>query len=151
MLFGFFLVMLSNLLPFHAKQPPKQNYLAANTVCTKIVSINALDGVLYKPDNAHGKRNFTLIVQNVVERPGKRSLKVYDSKRRQISSIGLWGTGFPYGARYYSKAPGGRGQTAKQLSSAARRSGSPRILIEGKGGKCIAIDNALEEQGSIYT
>ena len=118
--------------------------------CTNIVSISNLRGVLYKPENLHGARGPTLIVQNPIERTGKRRIQIRDLKCNLISSLGLFSTDWPYGARYYSRS-GGSKHTAKQLWTRARAtSGSSGILIQGVN-KWILIKNPLKREGEVFS
>lgn len=123
---------------------------AADTTpsCGTRVSISSLSGVLYKTDNLHGGRGATMLFQNARERPGKRKLAVYDKNCKALGSFGLYKTDKPYGARYYTRT-GGSGQSGSQFRSAAlRSSGSPTILVEGRG-KLIIVNDAGSRQGSV--
>jgi hypothetical protein len=117
--------------------------------CQNQVSISDLTGVLYKPENLHGGRGPTFLVQNAVERLGKRRLAVRDIKCRLISRFGLFSTDFPFGARYY-QGSGGSKHSAKKLLQLARKAGSSAILVEGVNGKWIVVKNPLKREGTIY-
>ena len=117
-------------------------------VCSQVVSIDSLDGILYKPDNLHGGRGPTLLVQNPVEWTGKRKLVIRDLNCKIISAFGLWQIDWPYGARYYERTGGGK-HTATQLVKLAAESGSRAILVQGRGNKWIKIDSPLKRQGNL--
>lgn len=122
---------------------------ADNVTCDSVVSIMNLKGVLYKPVNKHGARGPTFLVQNPIERTGKRRLQIRDVQCRRISSFGLFNTDFPFGARYYQRSGGSR-HTPKQLLSLAKKAGSTAILVEGVGGKWILVKNPRKREGIIY-
>ena len=120
-----------------------------DATCANVVSIMDLKGVLYKPENEHGDRGPTFLVQNPIERTGKRRIEVRDVRCRKISSFGLFSTDFPFGARYYQRSGGSR-HTPKQLTTLARKAGSTAILVEGVGGKWILVKNPRRREGIIY-
>ena len=117
--------------------------------CSKVVSIQGLNGILYKPENLHGGRGPTLLVQNPYERTGKRRIEVRDLNCKLISSFGLYRTDWPYGARYYERSGGGK-HTAKQLSLLAKKGGGASILVEGVQ-KWILIKNPLRREGEVFS
>lgn len=118
--------------------------------CANYVTLRSVRGVLYKPENIHGGRGPTFLVQNPVERTGKVRLEVRDIKCRVISRFGLYATDWPYGARYYQKSRG-TGHTARQLYRLARKAGSVSILVEGVDGKWLMIKNPLKREGTVYS
>ena len=118
--------------------------------CSNVVSITSLDGVLYKPDNLHGGRGPTLLVQNAGLRTGKRKIEIRDILCRKISSFGLYSTDWPYGARYYEKSGGGK-HSATELRKLAKSAGSTNILVEGKKGSWILIQDPLVREGEVFS
>jgi hypothetical protein len=134
---------------------PNVNYAQSSSTsapvsCDNRVPIGQLAGVLYKPENLHGSRGPTFLVQNVVERTNKKRIEIRDVLCRRISSFGLFSTDFPFGARYYQRS-GGSGHTPQRLLALARRAGSSAILVEGVDGKWIVISNPLKREGTIYS
>jgi len=119
---------------------------AKATNCSNVVSISSLKGVLYKPSNLHGGRGPTFLVQNPFERTNKQSVLIKDKSCKTISAFGLYATDFPYGARYYQRARGGKGHSDKKLRSLSQNS---FILVEGRNGKWIKINNPTRRQGSV--
>lgn len=120
----------------------------STTICSTVVSINSLDGVLYKPENLHGARGPTFLVQNPAERTNKKRLQVRDTNCKLISTFGLFRTDFPYGARYYQKS-GGSNHNARKLRQLAKKSGTGGILIEGLK-KWILVKDPTKREGVIY-
>lgn len=117
--------------------------------CSKRVPISKLFGVLYKPENLHGARGPTFLVQNVIERTKKRKIEIRDIKCKVISKFGLYATDYPYGARYYQKSGGGN-HSDKQLYRMAKLAGSSLILVEGAKGKWIEVPDPRKRAGTIY-
>lgn len=121
----------------------------AKSVCFgKVVSINSLQGVLYKSENIHGGRGPSFLVQNPSERTNKQTLEIRDARCQKIATIGLFRTDSPYGSRYYMRT-GGSGESDTQLLALARRVGSNNILVEGVNGKWIKVRNPTQRDGNI--
>jgi len=119
------------------------------SICSgKVVSINSLSEVLYKPENLHGGRGPSFLVQNVSERTGKRVIEIRNARCEAIGSFGLFATDQPYGARYYSRS-GGSGFSAAELRELALKVGSTNILVEGVNGKWIKVRDPLNREGTI--
>jgi len=118
--------------------------------CSEVVSIKDLYGVLYKPENLHGARGPTLLVQNAIERTKKRRIQIRDRNCKLISTFGLFRTDYPYGARYYQKS-GGSNHTARQLYQLSRkaRGAGGGILVQGVD-KWILIKDPRKREGIIY-
>lgn len=114
----------------------------------KVVSINSLAWVLYKPENVHGGRGPSFLVQNPAERTNKQSLEIRNARCEVIGTIGLFRTDHPYGSRYYMRS-GGTGQSDAELLAIAQQAGSSNILIEGVNGKWIRVKNPLLREGTI--
>ncbi len=117
--------------------------------CAEKVSIDDLNGVLYKPDNLHGARGPTFLVQNAYERTKKKRIVIRDVNCKIISQFGLYATDWPYGARYYQKSGGGK-HSASQLYRLAKLAGSSNIFVEGTKGRQIVITDPRKRQGTIY-
>ncbi|MBL7661825.1 VCBS repeat-containing protein [bacterium] len=116
--------------------------------CKNLVSISKLHNVLYKPSNLHGGRGPTLIINNKSEKTGLRTVEIRDVKCRKISAFGLYRDDKPWGARHYQRTGKGGKHTANQLLALAKKAGSTKILIRGKG-KWIVVDNPLNRQGKV--
>lgn len=118
-------------------------------VCNNIVPITALPGagVLYKPENIHGGRGPSFLVQNVAERTNKQTIEVRNARCELIGTFGLFRTDQPYGSRYYSRS-GGTGFSDAQLLALANGVGSNAILVEGVN-KWILVKNPLNREGSV--
>ncbi len=121
----------------------------AETPCAgNIVPITAFGGVLYKPENIHGGRGPSFLVQDVSERTHKPVLEIRNARCEVIATIGLFRTDQPYGSRYYMRS-GGTGQDSNQLQALASQVGSSNILIEGINGKWIRVKNPNGREGNI--
>ena len=114
----------------------------------RVVSIESLGRVLYKPSNLHGGRGPSFLVQNEAERTNKKVLKIRNARCEPIASIGLYATDQPFGSRYYMRS-GGSGEDADALYALATKVGSPNILIEGVGGKWIRIQDPRLREGAV--
>ena len=79
-------------------------------------------GILYKPENEHGSRGATFLVQHYKYWFGPKPKKIYDSKcQKVIGKFALWARGYAYGERYYSKMVGGSGDTGTSLYRKAKK------------------------------
>ncbi len=123
---------------------------AASPECQTVTPLTSLSGILYKPENIHGGRGPTFLVQSPKERTSKRSIEIRDVNCKKIGSFGLWATDWPYGARYYQAVKGGSSLSAKQLYSKARKAGSSSILVQGVN-KWIRVTNPLKREGKVYS
>ena len=122
----------------------------AGTVCAgKVVPINSISGggVLYKPENIHGGRGPTFVVQNTAERTGKQVIEVRDARCNVVGSFGLYATDYPYGARYYTRT-GGSGFDPDTLLPLLQAVGSNNFLVEGVN-KWIRVKNPYDREGSV--
>lgn len=127
------------------------NSASAQNVCSgHIVSIRNIagGGVLYKPENVHGGRGPSFLVQNVAERTNKQTIEIRNARCEVIGAFGLFKTDSPFGSRYYMRS-GGTGQSDNELLAIARQVGSNNILVEGVNGKWILVHNPLERDGSV--
>lgn len=116
----------------------------------KVVPIGAIQdgGVLYKPENIHGGRGPSFLVQNVGQRTNKQSIEIRDANCQPIATFGLFRTDSPYGSRYYMRT-GGTGQSDSELRALALRVGSTDILVEGVNGTWIRVRDPLNREGSV--
>jgi hypothetical protein len=128
---------------------PSSAFAQSATDCSNQVSIMDLRGVLYKPVNEHGGRGPSFLVQNPIERTGKKRLEIRDVNCKLISRFGLYATDFPFGARYYEKSGGGK-HDAKALLKLAKKAGSRSILVQGVDGKWIVVRDPTRREGKIY-
>ena len=121
------------------------------TICAgKVVPINQVPGgsVLYKPENVHGGRGPSFLVQNVAQRTNKQTIEIRDAYCRPIAAFGLFRTDQPYGSRYYMRS-GGTGQSDAELRALALGAGSTNILVEGINGTWIRVRDPLLREGTI--
>ena len=121
------------------------------TACGRIVPITEAGQILYKPTNVHGGRGPTFLVQNYDEQTGRKRREIRratDCKR--IGYFGLWSIGWPYGERYYQRAPGGSRLSAKDLYTKAGGRRKSAILVQGINGRWIRIANPLKREGEVY-
>ncbi len=93
-------------------------------------------GILYKPDNVHGGRGATLIIQNFKYWYGGKKKRIFDSKcSKVIGAFGWWNLGFPYGERYYSRYVRGSWDSGASLARKAYRATRKRgglVIISRK-------------------
>lgn len=121
----------------------------AETRCAgNVVPITSFGGVLYKPENLHGGRGPSFLVQDVSERTNKPVLEIRNARCEVIATIGLFRTDQPYGSRYYMRS-GGSGQDSGELFRLASLVGSSNILIEGVNGKWVRVKNPNSREGNI--
>lgn len=123
----------------------------ANSVCAgKVIPINQIPNqmVLYKPENIHGGRGPSFLVQNTAQQTGKQVIEIRNARCEVIGAFGLFATDQPFGARYYSRT-GGSGHSDAQLLEAARLAGSTNILVEGVNGTWILVKDPTLRDGSV--
>lgn len=146
--------ILSSLMVFSAQALMAESFERIgefkNICAGRVVPINSIPGgaVLYKPENLHGGRGPSFLVQNAAERTGKQTIEIRNAKCEIIGAFGLFATDQPYGARYYTRS-GGSGHSDQDLLNAAKLVGSSNILVEGVGGKWIRVKNPLNRDGSV--
>ncbi len=145
-----FVGSLSTLTSIHESAADERSIPVINVCSGKIVPIDAIPGagVLYKPENLHGGRGPSFLVQNVSARTNKQTLEIRNARCEPIATLGLFKTDQPYGSRYYSRS-GGSGQGDAELLAIARQVGSNNILIEGVDGMWIRIKNPTLREGSV--
>lgn len=129
------------------------SFAQGGNVCSgKVVPVSSLfgsgGGVLFKPENLHGGRGPSFLVQNPAERTNKQVIEIRNARCEPIASLGLFKTDSPYGSRYYSRS-GGSGQSSNELLALAKQAGSNNILIEGVNGKWIRVKNPTQRDGSV--
>jgi hypothetical protein len=148
----YYLILVAvTIIPFKAKAEEKISPPVPGNVCVgHIVPIDSVPGrgVLYKPENIHGGRGPSFLVQNVSQRTNKQTLVIRNARCEPIATIGLFKTDFPFGSRYYM-ASGGSGQSDAELLRLARLVGSNNILFEGVNGTWIRVKNPLLRDGSV--
>ena len=84
-------------------------------------------GILYKPENVHGGRGASFLLQNYKYWFGPTKKKIYDYNcKKLLGSVGLYSLGYAYGERYYART-GGSGDSGdslyKKAMKAARKPG----------------------------
>ncbi len=136
-----------------AQAPSNKDVMDAGkvgAVCETIVPINSLQngGVLYKPENVHGGRGPSFLVQNVAERTNKQQIEVRNARCELVAYFGLFRTDQPYGSRYYMRS-GGSGYSKDEMVSILSQVGSTNFLVEGTNGKWIRVKNPLNREGSV--
>ena len=117
----------------------------------KIVNIEAVPGagVLYKPENVHGGRGPSLIIQNKSQQTGLQTVQLRNARCETVATLGLFDPGHPpYGARYYSRT-GGTGADSNELLRLANEAGSNNLLIQGVNGTWMRIKNPQDRAGSV--
>ena len=105
-------------------QATASSAVAPKTECKNTVPLKTFrgGGILYKPENVHGGRGATLIIQNFKYWYGSKVKKIYDAKcKKVIGKVSFWSLGYPYGERYYSKMGGGSRDNGSSLALKARR------------------------------
>lgn len=96
---------------------------AVPTKCKKVTQLSKFrqGGILYKPENEHGGRGASFLVQNFRYWYGPKKKKIYDSNcKKVIGRVVFWSLGFPYGERYYSRLVGGSWDSGASLAKKAR-------------------------------
>ena len=119
--------------------------------CANRVSVSAVLGIKYKPENLHGGRGPSWLVQNAYLRTGKKKIEIRDTKCKLIGTFGLYATDYPYGARYYQKSGAGSKLSAQQLSTLAKKAGSPSLLVEGPRAVWYIVKDPLQAEGTVFS
>ncbi|NMC62161.1 MAG: hypothetical protein GYA55_03240, partial [SAR324 cluster bacterium] len=87
-------------------------------------------GILYKPENVHGGRGVTFLVQNFKYWFGPKKKNIYDINcKKRIGSVVMWSRGYAYGERYYSRPYGSRDNGASLARKARNISGRPGGIV----------------------
>jgi len=81
------LLLSLTLIPLSSNSEAQVGPGSPGWVCKNIVPINAIPGggVLYKPENLHGGRGPSFLVQNVAERTNKQEHLCLQQTSREIS------------------------------------------------------------------
>lgn len=149
-LFGALLVTARNASADEPSADLAPSTAKVGAVCETIVPIDLIPngGVLYKPENIHGGRGPSFLVQNVAERTNKQQIEVRNARCELIAYFGLFRTDQPYGSRYYMRS-GGSGYSKDEMLSILMQVGSTNFLVEGTNGKWIRVKNPLNREGSV--
>lgn len=128
--------------------------VSAKGSCGTVIGLRSISGggVLIKPSNTHGGRGFTLLIQNRKYWYGPRKKEIYDKNcKKQIGSVVMYARDSPYGERYYSKLPGGSGDSGSSLARKARAAaGSSGGIIKIKSGVSFRVSDFSKREGSVH-
>ena len=123
-----------------------------NSRCKNTVQLGKFrdGGILYKPENAHGGRGATFLVQNFKYWFGPRKKNIYDMNcKKRIGSVVMWSRGYAYGERYYSRPYGSRDNGTSLARKAKNISGRPGGIVIVNREFSVRIKDFREREGFV--